>query len=32
MEGNNITQLVAMDDENITGFVHIHDSMKEGII
>lgn len=32
MKEYNITQLVAMDDENIAGFIHIHDLMKEGIV
>jgi arabinose-5-phosphate isomerase len=32
MKEYNITQLVAMDGENIAGFIHIHDLMKEGIV
>jgi arabinose-5-phosphate isomerase len=32
MKDFNITQLVAMDGENIAGFIHIHDLMKEGIV
>ncbi|MCH7410091.1 KpsF/GutQ family sugar-phosphate isomerase [Belliella sp. DSM 111904] len=32
MKNFNITQLVAMDGENVAGFVHIHDLMKEGIV
>ncbi|RIW12907.1 KpsF/GutQ family sugar-phosphate isomerase [Algoriphagus lacus] len=32
MRNHNITQLVAMDQEKIAGFVHIHDLMKEGIV
>jgi arabinose-5-phosphate isomerase len=32
MRTHNITQLVAMDGENIAGFVHIHELMKEGIV
>lgn len=32
MKNYNITQLVVMDGENIAGFVHIHDLMKEGIV
>ncbi len=32
MKEFNITQLVAMDGENIAGFIHIHDLMREGIV
>ncbi|SHO63212.1 KpsF/GutQ family sugar-phosphate isomerase [Algoriphagus zhangzhouensis] len=32
MRNHNITQLVAMDGENIAGFIHIHELMKEGIV
>lgn len=32
MKNHNITQLVALDKEKISGFVHIHDLMKEGIV
>lgn len=32
MKEHNITQLVAMDEGNVLGFVHIHDLMKEGIV
>ena len=32
MKEYNITQLVAMDEGKILGFVHIHDLMKEGIV
>lgn len=32
MKEFNITQLVALDGENIAGFVHIHDLMREGIV
>ncbi len=32
MKEHNITQLVAMDGENIAGFIHIHDLMREGIV
>ena len=32
MKEYNITQLVAMDNGNIAGFIHIHDLMKEGIV
>ena len=32
MKEFNITQLVAMQDATIMGFVHIHDLMKEGIV
>ena len=32
MKSHNITQLVVLDGEKITGFVHIHDLMKEGIV
>jgi len=32
MKAYNITQLVAMDEDNVLGFVHIHDLMKEGIV
>ncbi|MEN2281083.1 KpsF/GutQ family sugar-phosphate isomerase [Algoriphagus sp. SE2] len=32
MKDYNITQLVAIDGNKISGFVHIHDLMKEGIV
>lgn len=32
MKNHNITQLVALDGKKISGFVHIHDLMKEGIV
>lgn len=32
MKDYNITQLVALDGNKISGFVHIHDLMKEGIV
>jgi arabinose-5-phosphate isomerase len=32
MQQNSITQLVAMDGERVTGFVHLHDLLKEGIV
>lgn len=32
MKEFNITQLIAMNGEQILGFVHIHDLMKEGIV
>ncbi|MBN7817396.1 KpsF/GutQ family sugar-phosphate isomerase [Algoriphagus pacificus] len=32
MKNHNITQLVAMDETKIAGFVHIHELMKEGIV
>ncbi|WP_194975288.1 KpsF/GutQ family sugar-phosphate isomerase [Aquiflexum lacus] len=32
MKEFNITQLVAMNGENVAGFIHIHDLMKEGIV
>jgi arabinose-5-phosphate isomerase len=32
MRNHNITQLVALDGNKISGFVHIHDLMKEGIV
>jgi arabinose-5-phosphate isomerase len=32
MKNNNITQLVAVNEGKIAGFVHIHDLMKEGIV
>ncbi|WP_143960339.1 KpsF/GutQ family sugar-phosphate isomerase [Litoribacter populi] len=32
MKEYNITQLVALDNGNIAGFIHIHDLMKEGIV
>ncbi|GIV36620.1 MAG: D-arabinose 5-phosphate isomerase [Cyclobacteriaceae bacterium] len=31
MQENNITQLVVLDGEKISGFVHLHDLLKEGI-
>ncbi|GMQ24366.1 KpsF/GutQ family sugar-phosphate isomerase [Algoriphagus sp. oki45] len=32
MRNHNITQLVALDQGKIAGFIHIHDLMKEGIV
>lgn len=32
MQQNNITQLVVLRNNKITGFVHIHDLLKEGLI
>jgi arabinose-5-phosphate isomerase len=32
MQENNITQLVVMDGEKISGFIHLHDLLKEGIV
>lgn len=32
MRNHNITQLVALDEGKIAGFIHIHDLMKEGIV
>ncbi len=32
MKNHNITQLVALDGDKISGFVHIHELMKEGIV
>ena len=32
MKEHNITQLIAMDGEQVVGLVHIHDLMKEGIV
>ena len=32
MKEYNITQLIAMDGEQVVGLVHIHDLMKEGIV
>jgi arabinose-5-phosphate isomerase len=32
MQQNNITQLVVMDDSKVTGFIHLHDLLKEGIV
>src|SRR5690606_5012415 len=32
MKEYNITQLIAMKGEEVVGFVHIHDLMKEGIV
>jgi arabinose-5-phosphate isomerase len=32
MQENNITQLVVMDGENLAGFIHLHDLLKEGIV
>lgn len=32
MKEYNITQLVAMDEGKVAGFIHIHDLMKEGIV
>jgi arabinose-5-phosphate isomerase len=31
MQENNITQLVVMDGEKVSGFIHLHDLLKEGI-
>lgn len=32
MQQNNITQLVVMDGDNVVGFIHLHDLLKEGIV
>lgn len=32
MQENNITQLVVMDGDNVAGFIHLHDLLKEGIV
>jgi arabinose-5-phosphate isomerase len=32
MQQNNITQLVVMDGKSVTGFIHLHDLLKEGIV
>lgn len=32
MQENNITQLVVKDEDQIAGFIHLHDLLKEGII
>ncbi|TFV93131.1 KpsF/GutQ family sugar-phosphate isomerase [Algoriphagus kandeliae] len=32
MKKHNITQLVVLDGENIAGFIHIHELMREGIV
>lgn len=32
MQQNNITQLVVMDNEEVAGFIHLHDLLKEGIV
>jgi arabinose-5-phosphate isomerase len=32
MQQNNITQLVVMDGEQVVGFIHLHDLLKEGIV
>jgi arabinose-5-phosphate isomerase len=32
MQENNITQLVVMNDQQIAGFIHLHDLLKEGIV
>lgn len=32
MQQNNITQLVVKDGEQIAGFIHLHDLLKEGIV
>ncbi len=32
MQERNITQLVVMDGEQLAGFIHLHDLLKEGII
>jgi arabinose-5-phosphate isomerase len=32
MQKNDITQLVVMDNEQVVGFIHIHDLLREGII
>ncbi|MCS5491814.1 KpsF/GutQ family sugar-phosphate isomerase [Algoriphagus limi] len=32
MKRHNITQLVVLDGENIAGFIHIHELMREGIV
>lgn len=32
MQENNITQLAVVDGDKITGFIHLHDLLKEGIV
>lgn len=32
MKNNNITQLVVVENEEVVGFVHLHDILREGII
>ena len=32
MKGNNITQIVVIDNENYLGMVHLHDLIREGIV
>ena len=32
MQEANITQLVVMEEEKVTGFIHLHDLLKEGIV
>jgi arabinose-5-phosphate isomerase len=32
MQEANITQLVVMEGEKVTGFIHLHDLLKEGIV
>lgn len=32
MQDNNITQIIAVIDKKIAGFVHIHDLLKEGLV
>jgi arabinose-5-phosphate isomerase len=32
MQEKNITQLVVMDGEQVAGFIHLHDLLKEGIV
>jgi arabinose-5-phosphate isomerase len=32
MQQNNITQLVVMDEARVSGFIHLHDLLKEGIV
>jgi arabinose-5-phosphate isomerase len=32
MQQNNITQLVVLDGEQVAGFIHLHDLLKEGIV
>ena len=32
MKSNNITQLIVVDEEKYSGFIHIHDIINEGIV
>ncbi len=32
MQENSITQLIAVDDGKVAGFIHLHDLLKEGIV